>query len=274
MSQYKLIAFDMDGTLLDSDKKIRQDSIDMIHAAADAGKIVCLSTGRCMAELKEYMEQLSVLQYIIGASGAFVFDVKNNRELSSAPLPVETVRCMMQKVKDMDLMMQMLSEHSIVQKDKVRHMEDYQMGIYKPLFESIALQPDDLYTFYEQNPIPLYKLNLYCKNPEERALLRERFAPLGLVLVNAETTSLECSAPHVSKGQGLRELCEYLHISMEQTIAVGDADNNLDILKQAGLAVAMGNANENVKNIADVIVNDNDHGGCAQTIRDYLLERV
>ena len=51
MSQYKLIAFDMDGTLLDSDKKIRQDSIDMIHAAADAGKIVCLSTGRCMAIL-------------------------------------------------------------------------------------------------------------------------------------------------------------------------------------------------------------------------------
>lgn len=66
-------------------------------------------------------------------------------------------------------------------------------------------------------------------------------------------------------------MCEYLHISMEQTIAVGDADNDLDILKQAGLAVAMGNANENVKNIADVIVNDNDHGGCAQTIRDYLL---
>lgn len=271
MSKYELIAFDMDGTLLDSSKKIRQDSIDMINTAVLAGKTVTISTGRCIPELKAYRRQLSSLQYIISMSGALVFHANNNREIYSCTLPVDTVRMILKEVRGMDLIIHMLSMDSIVQKDKIIHMEDYHMGVYQSMFEEITVKPDNLYTFYDRNPIPLYKLNLYLRNPQERDNLRKRLAPLGLTLAYSEETSLECSAPQVSKGQGLKKLCDHLHISIDKTIAVGDADNDLDILKHAGLAVAMGNANENIKRIADVIVKDNDHGGCAQAVREYLL---
>ena len=70
MSNYKLIAFDMDGTLLDSQKQVRQDSLDMIARAVNAGKIVTLSTGRGVPELTAYREILKDIQYIIGVSGA------------------------------------------------------------------------------------------------------------------------------------------------------------------------------------------------------------
>lgn len=271
MSKYKLIAFDMDGTLLDSQKKVRQDSLDMIARAVSAGKIVTLSTGRGLPELTEYRSTLKDLQYIIGVSGALVVDAKNDREIYSQPLADETVHKILQEVKDIDVMIHMLSMESVVQKDTICHMADYHMGIYQGMFQKIAVTPDDIRAYYEQTSKPLYKLNLYFRNQAERTIVEKRLAPLGLPLVYAEATSLECSAPNVSKGHGLKKLCEYLNIPLEQTIAVGDADNDLDILKQAGLAVAMGNSNENVKAIADVIVADNDHGGCAQAIAEYLL---
>lgn len=272
MSKYELIAFDMDGTLLDSEKKIRNDSIEMINIAVNAKKIVALSTGRCIPELKAYREQLSDVQYVISVSGALVFDAKSNEETYSCSLSSDIVRQIMQEVKDFDVMIHLLSMDSIVQKDKVSRMADYQMGIYQRMFDEITIKPDDIYAFYEQNPIPLYKLNLYFKNQQERAIIKKRLAPYELSVAYAEETSLECSAPNVSKGQGLMKLCEYLNVPIEKTIAVGDADNDLDLLERAGLAVAMGNANENVKKIADVIVSDNDHGGCAQAIREYLLK--
>lgn len=271
MSKYELIAFDMDGTLLDSNKKVRKDSLDMIQKAVDAGKIVTLSTGRCLPELQAFREELKALQYIICVSGALVLDSRTNQEIFSRSIPKDTARQVLQAVRDIDLMPHFLSKQSIVQKDQVCRMDEYNMGVYQTMFEKVTVKPDDIFTYFEENTIPMYKLNLYCRNLEDRARLKEELSPLPLTLAYSEETSLECSPLSVSKGEGLQQLCNYLHIPVEKAIAVGDADNDLDILKQAGLAVAMGNANENVKKIADVIVKDNDHGGCAQAIAEYLM---
>ena len=73
----------------------------------------------------------------------------------------------------------------------------------------------------------------------------------------------------VSKASGLKSLCDKLGLSMEQVVMVGDADNDIEAMKAAGMAVAMGNANEHVKEICDVEVADNNHQGCAQAIRMF-----
>ena len=75
----------------------------------------------------------------------------------------------------------------------------------------------------------------------------------------------------MTKGTGLLALAAQLGIPAEETIAVGDADNDLPMLHAAGLAVAMGNANKNARAASDVTVADNDHGGCAEAIRRFLL---
>lgn len=79
------------------------------------------------------------------------------------------------------------------------------------------------------------------------------------------------SAPGCDKGVGLEKLCACLNLPMEQTIVVGDADNDLEALKKAGLAVAMANAGEAIKAVADVVVADCDHDGCAEAVERYLL---
>lgn len=92
-----------------------------------------------------------------------------------------------------------------------------------------------------------------------------------LELANSEETSLELSAIGTTKGTGLMKLCQHLKLDMSEVISVGDADNDLDVLSKAGLAVAMKNANDNVKKIADVIVADCDNDGVAEAIEKYLL---
>ena len=94
---------------------------------------------------------------------------------------------------------------------------------------------------------------------------------LEVELADAETTSLEISAKGIDKGIGLEKLCEYKNITLDEIIAVGDADNDIQAIKKAGLSIAMGNANENIKQLADVIVSDNDHDGCAEAIEKFLL---
>ena len=90
-------------------------------------------------------------------------------------------------------------------------------------------------------------------------------------MVHAESSSLELTATGVDKGVGLTKLCEALGIPVSASIAVGDADNDLSVLRTAGLAVAMGNALDSVKAVSDVTVADCDHDGCAEAIYKYLL---
>ena len=271
MSGYQMIAFDMDGTLLNSQKKITPATREMIERAILAGKEVILSTGRCMAELQEYLPQLPGLRYVVSASGALVYDRKKRRTLYTKRLEEPFVRKLLEAGRQEDAMVHFLTEESIVQQDQVDHMDTYGMGIYQQLFQRLTRKVEDIYAFYEENPRPLEKLNLYHRTLESRERTRERLKGLGLCLVDAELTALECSAPGVTKGTGLLKLCQCLGMDPGEVIAVGDADNDRDMLKVAGLSIAMGNARPAIQSLCDRVVADCDHDGCAEAIERYLL---
>ena len=261
----------MDGTLLNSEKKISEDILKAIHEAFAAGKEVALSTGRCVAELEEYFADMPKLRYLITTSGALVYDLKAKKTIYAKKLPVEAVQAILQAGTREVCMEHILTTDSIAQADKIPHMDTYNMAHHQPMFERVATGVKDIRAWYSANPLPVEKAILHHGSVEARERSRERLKNLDIEMVDSEIASLECSARGVTKGIGLEKLCEYLGISIDEAIAVGDADNDLDVLKHAGLAVAMGNANEHVKEISDVVVNDCDHDGCAQAIRNYLL---
>lgn len=275
MEQYKLIAFDMDGTLLNSQKKITDKTCDAIQKAIDAGSIVILNTGRCVAELEEYMDVLKNIQYINSTSGALVYDRKSDKDIYSSALDVDTVKAILDIVSSKDVMIDFLTRESIVQRDKIEKMEQYHMEVYRDMFERVTVKWEDICGQYLEKPFPVAKLNIYHISEEARNYTRQRIEELqlGVEMVNAETTSLEISAKGIDKGIGLEKLCQYLNISLSQTIVVGDADNDIGAMKKAGLAVAMGNANERIKELADVMVADNDHDGCREVIEKYIFAK-
>lgn len=275
MEQYKLIAFDMDGTLLNSQKKITDKTCDAIQKAIDAGIIVILNTGRCVAELEEYMDVLKNIQYINSTSGALVYDRKSDKDIYSSALDVDTVKAILDIVSSKNVMIDFLTRESIVQRDKIEKMEQYRMEVYRDMFERVTVKWEDICGQYLEKPFPVAKLNIYHTSEEARNYTRQRIEELqlGVEMVNAETTSLEISAKGIDKGIGLEKLCQYLNISLSQTIVVGDADNDIGAMKKAGLAVAMGNANERIKELADVMVADNDHDGCREVIEKYIFAK-
>ena len=273
MSQYQLIAFDMDGTLLNSNKQISPETLNAIKRATDAGKTVILCTGRNLAELNAFTEIIPGLRYLDCVSGACVYDLKEKKTLYSQALDPGIVKKLMEFGMEEGAMIHVLSERSIVQKDQQSHMADFHMGIYQTMFDQITDKLENIYNSFCEEPFPVLKLNLYHRDEASRARTVERIKAAGLetALALAESTSLECSAKGIDKGVGLKKLREHLGLPLEQTIAVGDADNDTMALKTAGLAVAMGNATEPIKALADVIVADCDHNGCAEAIDKYLL---
>lgn len=275
MEQYKLIAFDMDGTLLNSQKKITDKTCEAIQKAIDAGIIVILNTGRCVAELEEYMDVLKNIQYINSTSGALVYDRKSDKDIYSSALDVDTVKAILDIVSSKNVMIDFFTRESIVQRDKIEKMEQYRMEVYRDMFERVTVKWEDICGQYLEKPFPVAKLNIYHTSEEARNYTRQRIEELqlGVEMVNAETTSLEISAKGIDKGIGLEKLCQYLNISLSQTIVVGDADNDIGAMKKAGLAVAMGNANERIKELADVMVADNDHDGCREVIEKYIFAK-
>lgn len=272
---YKLVAFDMDGTLLNSEKKISDKTVEAINKAIEAGKTVILNTGRCPAELKEYREVLPRLRYVNCVSGALVYDYEEERSIYESPLSEEEVKTLIQIGKETDEMVHLMGITSVVEKDKIPHMNDYYMGVYQPMYEEVTTKVDNIYDYYVGNPYSVHKLNIYHHSKAARDHTRKAIKEAGLELEmkDSEATGLEMNAKGVDKGTGLKQLCHHLGISIEETIVVGDADNDKEALETAGLAVAMGNAKESIKEISDVIVSDNDYDGCAEVIEKYLLEK-
>ncbi len=274
MPNYQLIAFDMDGTLLDSQKQVSAQNLAAISRAAQAGKTVILSTGRNPRQFAPYLDILHDIRYMVCSSGALVYDAQEDCAIYQNYLSEQTVLALLDLVSDLPAMTQLLSdEMTLIQRDRLERLDEFGMGIYKELFRAHATLWDDLYAQYAAAPFPIAKCNVHCADTATRAQLEQRIRERNIPVTTAyaETTTLEINAADVSKGAGLVKLCEHLDIPIAQTIAVGDAGNDKVILETAGLAVAMGNATPEIMNIADVVVADCDHSGCAEAVERYLL---
>ena len=267
-NNYQLIALDMDGTLLNSRKQVSEGTLREIRKAVSLGKTVVYATGRAVCEMEEFFEQLPEIRYAVFASGAGLYDVQERRAFGLQPIPADLAMRVMDAVQDRDIMPQIvLADCDAVQRDQMDRLEDFRMKPYRPMYERAMTRVEDIRAFAEKHQGEILKMNVYHTNPEDRLRTKERLADLELEKVFSEVTSLECSAKGVDKGTGLAALCGYLGLDLERCIAVGDAPNDLPMIRTAGLGVAMGNSKPEVLEASDVVVSDNDHDGCAEAIR-------
>ena len=270
---YELIALDIDGTLLNSRKKVEPETVRAVRDACAAGKTVAFNTGRAVCELTELFALLPEVRYAVFASGAGLYDVQERKTFALHGIPAEAANTIFALARTKDIMPQIVLPGSdVIQASHLECLEHFHMGIYRPLYEQAMTLVPDICAFAASCREPMLKINLYHAIPEERIRSSAQLSALAIERVYSEESSLECSARGVDKGSGLLRLCNELGIPPEQTIAAGDADNDLPMLRAAGIGVAMGNAAEHVKAAADRVVSDLDHGGCAQAIRMLLSE--
>lgn len=271
MKRYKLLALDMDGTILDSKKNFPKEVASSICALVNQGIHVALATGRGLAELKDYEKEISCLSYGILVSGGIVYDFKQEKPVFRQALTLEQSLEILEAGEKEHAMLHILSsDKSICRSQDIQDMETYHMGIYQGMYERSCDTMDDLKGYVTEHPEEAIKINSYHRSPEARERMMENLAHLPVMPVLAETTSLEISPKGISKAKGLEVLCEHLGISTEEVVAVGDARNDMEILSLAGMPVAMGNAMEEVKEICRDVVSDNDHFGVIDAMQRYF----
>ena len=270
---YQLLAADMDGTLLNSEKTISEENRAAINRALALGKQVVFSTGRCRAELEKFFALFPRMRYVLGESGAWIYDLQEQRTIRQMTLPQDTARRILEYAAQRDIMIQALVDgRAIMRKADVAQLSHFHMAHYETHFRSTGVLVDDVCAVCRQADWRLEKICLYHTTAQARARTRDAVQALPVTPVFSEETSLELTPIGADKGAGLAVLCAHLGIPLAQTIAVGDSFNDLTILQTAGLAVAMGNAAAEIRAACDVTVADNDSHGVRQAIETYLLD--
>lgn len=272
MAKYSLIAFDMDGTLLDSRKRISEGTLQAVREAVRAGKAVVLSTGRPLSALAPYRHQLGSIRYGVLSSGAVLYDFQEERVLARSVFGQEELEALEPVTRQEDIMPLVMENGRIwLEEGSLQRLPHYRMEAFGPLYRETAGWKPDIRAFLLTGGEGFEKINLFHTDAEAKARTRARLSSLPLELADSEETSLEVSPAGICKGNGLLRLCDLLGVPAGESIAVGDSDNDLTMIKAAGLGVAMGNANHSVKAAAKAEVSDCDHDGCAEAIRRFLL---
>lgn len=268
---YKIIAVDLDGTLLKSDKTICPDSICDIEAAIKKGIHVVYCTGRALSEIQVYFKSLPMIRYAICYSGAMVYDCIENKCIYQTEVEQTYVKKVIETAKKYNAMVHFLTEkESIVSSSDVTHMNDFHMGVYQDLYMKVTRKVRDMEKEGELLG-SMIKINIYFRTVEERGKGYEELKHFPLTFAFAEETSLEMTAQGVTKATGLMHLAEYLNIPVSQTAGIGDADNDRDMLRKVGFSVAMGNANDTIKSQCSFTTKDNEHNGAGEAIRYIML---
>ena len=201
-----MIALDMDGTLLRSDKTIHPDTLEDIKRAVCEGIIVSYCTGRAVPELLDFKDQLKFIRYGVCMSGALVYDFHEGRSIYKRPIADAHIKKIIEASSEDDAMVQLLSdEKSFVRADQVSHMGDYNLQIYQSMFERVTTRLASIEDAFEQGS-PLLKANVHYHSVEARERAYEELKNLPLNITFSETTALEITANGASKASGLSML--------------------------------------------------------------------
>lgn len=269
---YQLIAFDMDGTLLDTGKRVLPSSTQAIDEAVAAGKDVAICSGRSPKMIELDHASFGRVRYAICCNGTVLYDLAEHRVLSVTSFSRDVIARAVDAVGDEDAMIDVFSGADMYcQVTDLARMDHYRMDIYQGLYDAASTPVEDVRAVLLDPATSVQKFIFHFADPASRAPARERLSGLPVELAESEDASLELSPAGADKGSGLIALAELLGIPRAATIAVGDAENDLPMLRAAGLGVAMGNATDAARAAADVVVSDNDHDGCAEAVRRFLL---
>lgn len=272
MQKYAIAALDMDGTLLNSHHDTTPYTREVLSRIAEAGCRPVLATGRAMSELTALLAPMPSVRYVICECGACIYDVFEKKSIHRTPFPHETVDFLIDVSRRCDVIVQFfMDDQSYICAPFEVDLTPYKMNFFRPVFEAGSIFDENLLEKYQQCRRPVDKVLYYFKSEEERAEIVKILEGHDLALAGSNGIGLEISPKDATKADGLRKLCEHLNITPADCIAIGDSDNDLDILRIAGLPIAMGNAKDSVKAICREVTDDNDHDGAAKALEKFLL---
>jgi HAD-superfamily hydrolase, subfamily IIB len=262
---YRLIAIDIDDTLLTDDGRITDATREALAEAARRGVTVTLATGRMFASASRIAERIGLNVPIITYQGALVKMPFDGKVLYERNVPADAAREILAYARRNNLHLQLYTEDELYaaeDNDKVRAYAELSAVPYRvePDFDKLIARPQS-------------KM-LIIDDPDKLDRIADELRPVyhGRVhITKSKPHFLEFLHPEATKGHALAALARHVGCVMEQTIAVGDSWNDREMIEAAGLGVAMGNAIESLKAVAGFVTKTNNEDGVKHVIDTFIL---
>lgn len=273
----RLIALDLDDTLLDSQKRLPERNKRALEACIAHGIFVVPCTGRIAIGIPDEILKLQGIRYAITVNGGTLTDLREDRILDERLLSSRTAAEICRMTEAYHVMCDAyINGAGYSNRRCYENMDEYGLPpVVQELIRRTRTPIDSVKDYIVGHNCKVDKLNLFFADQEERGRLRSRLMEREDVLVSSSfPNNLEINALEASKGEGIRRLAKILGLKKEETMAFGDGENDLSIIGKVGISVAMENGDERLKQLADYTAPCNNEAGVAQMIEKLVLSSL
>ena len=289
---YKLIAIDLDGTLLNSQGEVSQETRIALNKAKEQGIEIILASGRPISSTESLALELGVDNYLISGNGAAVYDIKKQEIIYDRFLTKEQVLDIAKLCEENSFFYNVYTEDEVLasslnynilfyHKENVKKIEERRthINIVQSIFEYIKQSGKEKFlkiTVCDESRFIFNRIMKRLKEIEgidvlDVAYMSKKKIKFGTEDIDIQYYYTEITNENVNKWNAIQFLLNKLNIKKEEVMAIGDNVNDKEMIENAGLGVAMGNSNPKMKEIADQIVSDNNSEGVAEAIKKFIF---
>lgn len=289
---YKFMAIDLDGTLLNSYGEVSQANQEAIQKAIEKGIQVVLTSGRISTAIEYIADQIGGGHYFIAGNGTSIYDLQEKKEIFNRCMTKEKVLEIIRICEENSIYYSVFGENSIIAKSLEYNVLVYNSENAKKAPESktkINLV-EDVYSYIKNSNQQKFPKVTICDMDQvifrgimqkirqlddidvlEVAHMSRKQIKRGTENISLQYFYTDITKKSVNKWNAIQYLIQKLNIQPEEVMAIGDNANDIEMIRSAGLGVAMGNASPQVKEIADLVVRNNDENGVADAIEKAIM---
>ncbi|MFZ5965728.1 MAG: Cof-type HAD-IIB family hydrolase [Bacillota bacterium] len=271
---YKLVVCDMDGTLLNSEGKVSDENKETLEALQEKGVHVAVATGRIFTSAKVYAKYLRIVTPIIACNGALVKDLKNNENVYESPLSKEDCLKIVDICRKKNLYFHFYSEDTFyTEKLENKSLKYSEWNKTQKEEDRIKIETiKDAKELLVNSEEKIYKFLVIDENTDLLEEVREELVKAGNIECSKSWyNNMEVMNRGVKKGTAVKNLAESLGIKPEEIVCIGDNENDISMLEYAGMGIAMGNAEDKVKQKANYVTDTNDESGVAKALKKFFF---
>ena len=266
----RLVAVDMDGTLLHDDKSISDYTLNVLRKIVEKGVILVPASGRPLEGMRAaVLNNVDGIKYAICSNGAMLMDVPEEKSICEAGISTEKAVEALKYIEQFPT-----AVYAQTDKGTFREVGWEKTGLSAkyPYIKFSEGNVEDLGTFLETSGVKVMKMGAFALKDGLAEELLAKGSPIpGIVFLRTGDGIIELNSTSASKGNAMCTLCEKLGISMENVLAIGDNENDISMLQAAGISAAMGNAEDDVKQAAKFVAGNNEEDGAAHFLEKWVL---
>lgn len=269
----KTVFIDIDGTLRNSFRKISNKTKQVLKAVKEKGVNCYLATGRPRWKTREISIEAGMGDYIISTTGSDIYNYKTDELVFQQGMDKKAIKQIYEIAKKHNALIKFQAGFDIITNKRLKPTHSYRKLMPENLDEfldnttvtQVLVESFDLETVRKMHK-EISKIKAVKITNHTKVLFKK-----DVVWQGTETAYLDINSPNISKGAAIKLLCKKLNIDLKDTICIGDSQNDLSMFEVAGKSVVMGNANDEVKAVGDIITSSNDEDGVAKFLEQEFL---